>query len=197
MDTVYNYYFVKVHGVIRKIHKTTVDINTDLNPCYVPLTSEQREYAESYPNATVYEVMNLSPRPEDHIVTLEEAKSIKIDEINEYDTSSSVNGFYYNGQFMWLDRDTRSSLMGTINCLEAVGRSEMNIWYKDQFYITIDTQTAKQLLYALEVYALDCYNVTASHKRAVSEMETLEEVEAFDVTSGYPQMLILGENTVE
>ena len=39
------------------------------------------------------------------------------------------------------------------------------------------------------MYALECFNVTASHKAAVSELTIIEEVEAYDFKAGYPKML--------
>ena len=48
---------------------------------------------------------------------------------------------------------------------------------------------AIQLLSALELYALECFNVTAVHKKAVSEMSTVEEVLVYDYTAGYPKLL--------
>ena len=55
--------------------------------------------------------------------------------------------------------------------------------------LVVDCDKAIQLLSALEMYALDCFNVTASHKQAVSELTTIEEVEAYDYKVGYPKML--------
>ncbi len=46
--------------------------------------------------------------------------------------------------------------------------------------------TWKQMLVALEVYADDAINVTESHKAAVAQLETIEEVEAYDITADYP-----------
>lgn len=48
---------------------------------------------------------------------------------------------------------------------------------------------AIQLLSALEMYALECFNVTAAHKKAVSELTSIEEVEKYDITAGYPAQL--------
>lgn len=130
----------------------------------------------------------------EHITTeediLREAKFVKTLQIEQYDVSEAVNGFYYNGQFMWLDRETRATLRNTIESLENVGRESLNIWYGDS-YITMELQTAKQLLSLLEVYATDCYNVTAMHKKAISEMESVDEVNDFDIASDYPEMLNL------
>ena len=41
----------------------------------------------------------------------------------------------------------------------------------------------------LEVYAGDALNVTESHKAAVNALNSVEEVEAYDITDGYPEKL--------
>ncbi len=47
------------------------------------------------------------------------------------------------------------------------------------------------MLSALEMYALECFNVTAGHKAKVSALTTVEDVSAYDYTTGYPTMLEL------
>lgn len=47
----------------------------------------------------------------------------------------------------------------------------------------------KRIPLALEMYALECFNVTASHKAAVGELKSIEEVKAYDYKAGYPKML--------
>ena len=115
------------------------------------------------------------------------AKAAKLRDIDTYDTSSNVNGFYLNGQLMWLDRETRASLRNTIESSILVGRETLDIWFGD-IHVNVSINDAKMMLAILEVYATDCYNVTSQHKVAVRAMDNIEDVEAFDVTSGYPQM---------
>ena len=69
-----------------------------------------------------------------------------------------------------------------------MGRNELNIWY-NELNITLNIEQAEYLLAALEVYATDCYNVTAQHKVFVNSLETVEEVLEFDVTQDYPERL--------
>jgi hypothetical protein len=45
------------------------------------------------------------------------------------------------------------------------------------------------MLSALEVYAVDCYNVTTDHIYAIQSLTTIEEIEAYDYTVGYPEKL--------
>lgn len=119
---------------------------------------------------------------------LKQAKADKIAEIAAYDTSSSVNGFVLNGLLVWLDKATRVGLMNSTTIAKAAGQETTTLWLGG-LKLVVDCDKAIQLLSALEMYALDCFNVTASHKQAVSELTTIEEVEAYDYKSGYPKML--------
>ena len=119
---------------------------------------------------------------------LEQAKVDKIAEIAAYATSSSVNGFMLNGLLVWLDKATRVGLMNSTTIAKAAGKQTTTLWLGG-LKLVVDCDKAIQLLSALEMYALECFNVTASHKQAVSELTTIEEVEAYDYKSGYPKML--------
>jgi hypothetical protein len=119
---------------------------------------------------------------------LEEAKTEKITEITAYDTSDKVNGFMLNGLLVWLDKATRVGLMNSTTIAKAAGQQTTTLWLKG-IKLVVDCDKAIQLLSALEMYALECFNVTASHKAAVSELRTIEEVEAYDYKAGYPKML--------
>lgn len=119
---------------------------------------------------------------------LKQAKTDKIAEITAYDTSSSVNGFMLNGLLVWLDKATRVGLMNSTTIAKAAGQQTTTLWLKG-IKLVVDCDKAIQLLSALEMYALECFNVTASHKAAVSELKSIEEVEAYDYKTGYPKML--------
>ena len=121
---------------------------------------------------------------------LKQAKVDKIAEITSYDTSSSVNGFMLNGLLVWLDKATRVGLMNSTAIAKAAGQETTTLWLGG-LKLVVDCDKAIQLLSALEMYALECFNVTASHKQAVSELTTIEEVEAYDYKSGYPKMLAM------
>ena len=119
---------------------------------------------------------------------LKQAKVDKISEIAAYDTSSSVNGFVLNGLLVWLDKATRVGLMNSTTIAKAAGQQTTTLWLGD-VKLEVDCDKAIQLLSALEMYALECFNVTAAHKAAVTDLKTIKEVEAFDVTADYPKQL--------
>ena len=124
----------------------------------------------------------------DPVDDLEYHKRQKIHEIEVYDISENVNGFFLGDTLLWLDKDTRTGLVNTLNSAAIVGREQVNIWFSG-LYITLQIDEARQLLAALEIYATDCYNVTALHKVQVNELETIEDVDSFDVTADYPERL--------
>lgn len=119
---------------------------------------------------------------------LEYMKSMMIEYITKYDLSDNVNSFKLNGASVWLDKATRVGLMNSTTIEKASGNETTTLWLGD-VKLEINCDTAIQLLSALELYALNCFNVTAAHKKAVQELETVDEVLAYDYTKGYPDKL--------
>lgn len=141
-----------------------------------------------------YEYLAVPEEPKEEI-SIEDLKSQKIDEITAYDTSSNVNGFILDREEVWLDKATRVGLMNSTQIEKAAGKETTTLWFEGKSY-TLPCDTAIQMLSALELYALDCYNTTAQHKANVEALTTKEEVEAYDYTTGYPSKLNLSTTTV-
>lgn len=128
--------------------------------------------------------------------TIEEAKEILLAEIDAYDKSSAVNGFYLNGLLIPWSKDDPSSpnvdkrmgLRQNIADKVALGEENISIWMKGMSF-TMPCAQAEVLMRSIENYAYECFNVTAAHKKAVSELASIEEVEKYDITAGYPAQL--------
>ena len=118
--------------------------------------------------------------------TVDKAK--KMAEIEAYDQSEAVNGFTLNGSLVWLDWTTRVGLMNSTSIAKAMGQKTTTLWFGGM-QIEVNCDKAIQLLSALEMYALECFNVTAAHKKAVAELNTVEDVLGYDYTKGYPEQL--------
>lgn len=119
---------------------------------------------------------------------LERAKELVFREIDQYDTSSNVNGFILNGIQVWLDKDTRVGLMNSITIEKNAGKEQSVLWL-NEICITVNCDAAIQMLSSLELYALACYNKTAEHKLAISQLTDVSKVKAYDYTAGYPDKL--------
>jgi hypothetical protein len=119
---------------------------------------------------------------------LEKAKEEVTRAIEQYDTSDNVNSFSLNGVKVWLPKETRVGLMNSTTIEKNSGKEESTMWFNG-ICITVNCDAAIQMLSSLELYALACYNKTAEHKLAVSQLTEVSEVKAYDYTAGYPDKL--------
>lgn len=124
------------------------------------------------------------------IKKLDSAKRNKIAEINAYDISDSVNSFSLNGLNVWLDKDTRVGLMNSTTIAKNLGNETTILWLNG-LQLTINCDIAIQLLSSLEMYALECFNVTAQHKKEVEALTSVQDIESYDITKGYPDKLTM------
>ena len=119
---------------------------------------------------------------------LDVIKEEAIEQITEYDQSEDVNSFTLQGKTMWLPKETRVGLVNSVTIEKNAGKETTVLWFGGERY-ELPVDTALQMLSALELYALECYNVTAAHKAAVNALESVEDVVAYDYTQGYPEKL--------
>ena len=119
---------------------------------------------------------------------LARAKREVLKKIDAYDISPAVNGFMLNGAEVWLDFELRDRVYQGNERLQRIGRTDTTLWLGKQCY-NLSIEQAQNIISHIEAYAKDCYNVTAAHKKAVSELTTIEEVEKYDITAGYPAQL--------
>lgn len=125
---------------------------------------------------------------EEEATPLEVAKKKKIRMVDDYDSSGDVNSFYLNGIKVWLNKDTRVGLMNSLTVEKNAGKEDSTLWFNNTC-VVVKCDAAMQMLSALELYALECYNKTAEHKVAVEALTSLEEVENYNYTVGYPTKL--------
>lgn len=124
------------------------------------------------------------------VLKLEQAKVNKIAEITAYDKSPAVNAFYLNGEQHWLDFNLRDRVFDGNERIAYKGREETSLWLDGKCFV-MPIAAAQDLICTIEVYAKDCYNVTATHQAEVNKLTTIEEVESYDYKTGYPEKLNL------
>lgn len=116
------------------------------------------------------------------------AKMNKLYDIEMYDKSEGVNSFFVGDIQAWIDRDTRVSLMNSTSILKELGYETTTLWLNKNPF-TINCEQLIQMLKGLEVYALQCYNVTEQHKSNVDNLLTIDEVNEYDYTLNYPEKI--------
>lgn len=121
---------------------------------------------------------------------LEYMRKAMLSYIEKYDISSSVNEFELNGMQAWFDKATRVGLMNSINVTKREGDQKIELWLEN-YKLELDCDKAIELLSKIEIYAMNCFNVTALHKKQVSEFSNIEDFLNYDYKDGYPDKLII------
>ena len=118
---------------------------------------------------------------------IERAKKEKIKALMAYDSSAAVNEFFYGNTDMWVALEKRVGLSKAVNDHEFLGLPEMTYTMDDGTQLTLPLTKWKYLLATVEIYAQECYNVTASHAANIKRLSGVEQVMEYDFTQGYPE----------
>lgn len=132
------------------------------------------------------EIIYPEPSEED---LLNQAIENKLFELQQYDASPEVNGFFINGGELWLDSSLRQQLRTSIESYKALGQSEVTKYFNgNKFTFTIEQW--ELMLNNLEVYASEALNVTETHKINIQKLTSIKEVNNYDFTKNYPTKLV-------
>lgn len=130
-------------------------------------------------------------------LTLDKVITIRQQEIDRYDTSDAVNSFVYNGKKMWFDKVTRTCISYSMQVEKENGATTTTLYDNDGIAHTLPIDLALGLFAQLELYAKACYNVTASHKAALNELTSIEDVLDYNIKAGYPLKLVFSTENQE
>ena len=121
-------------------------------------------------------------------MTIEQAREMRIAQILEYDTSDRVNQFTFNDYPIWLDKATRTGLKLRVDAELVNEKQNTTLWYNN-IEFKLPTEYVQRILYYIEIYASQCYDNTQRHIANVMKLETIEEINNYDITEGYPARL--------
>ncbi len=127
---------------------------------------------------------------EEPVMTVEDAKAAKIAEIEAYSDSDAVNSLTFNGIKTWLTRTVRDGYDTSITAAKNLGEANVTFMVGDN-EMHLPVEQARRVLDLVQRYADACFLVTERHKIAVRALQTVEEVESYDYTVGYPEKLAL------
>lgn len=117
-------------------------------------------------------------------------KALRKLQVQGYDNSENVNLFYFDGLALWLDKATRVGLVNSITIEKKAKRSTTCLWFGSH-RINVNVDVALEILSNVELYAHECYNITALHVLQIDECDTVEALKAFDIRADYPKILQL------
>lgn len=119
---------------------------------------------------------------------LEGIKEIVLKEIEEYDSSPTINEFNFNGVSMWLDNETRNKFTKRLTIDSKSGLTTTKLIYNGNSF-ELSIVNAENFLLQLEQYARNCFDKTNEHKSTILALTTISEVATYDYTKGYPNKL--------
>ena len=144
-----------------------------------------QRYAEAIVKTTAgFRAVLSGIRPTPHERTLEDAKTEKLAALKAYDASPAVNSFSLGGQSMWIAPDERANYILTLQGAKRLGVETVTFLGQQ-----IPVDTALQMLDAVNLYAMQCVGVTESHAAAINALTSIEAVDEYDYTQGYPEKL--------
>lgn len=119
---------------------------------------------------------------------LDSWKAIRKIQIEGYDQSDKVNCFYLDDVPMWLDKATRVGLANSLSMEQKSGRTNSTLW-AGTTPIHINIELGLALLQVLEIYAIDCFGVTAANQAFVENCQSVDELKNFDLGADYAEIL--------
>lgn len=135
-------------------------------------------------NDEIYEILKYF----NELDELESWKALLKVQIQGYDSSNKVNQFFLDQIPFWIDKATRVGLVNSLNMEKGAGRAVSTLWVEGHT-MQLPVDLALGLLQALELYALDCYGVTATHLSYVESSQSIQELRDFNKEADYPEML--------
>ena len=150
----------------------------------IQLSDEQFNFSTQYPDASAQEIIECR-------ISLSRIRALMLDKITQHDSSIHVNSFFVNNQRMWLDRDTRASLTVTIAAYQAQSIENITLWTESEnpVPVTMSVDMLEALLLSLELYAKQCYDTTANHKRSIQQLTDIQQIIDYEYKAGYPEKL--------
>lgn len=158
---------------------------------WVKLSQQQTEFYLANPEASVEEVWNtkLKDSEEINIDLLEQAKQDAINTIVLYDLSNAVNAFILNGSIKtWFTVEQRLNYKQSVEAAKLLGEDTLEFLVEGLSF-SISITDAEYMLAQIQRYADKCFIVTEQHKANIKALTSIEEIDNYDYTQGYPNML--------
>ena len=161
----------------------------DVTDAYKEVSVEEADAMEKAQRETEGEKPDEEP-PVEMPTDIDMAKAAKIAEIAAYSDSDAVNSLTFNGIKTWLTPNVRANYLVSLDAAELLGETDITFVVED-VQASLPIKQVRLLLAKIQRYADACFIVTERHKIAVKALRTVEEVEAYDYTTGYPEKLAL------
>lgn len=116
------------------------------------------------------------------------AKEERCDMAERYGLHKDRNSYIAHGYTLYVPEENRNRLRGFITNAYAVDRTTLTFWW-DGHPFTYTTAAWDRDLIQYESFIYEVYSVLQQHLANIKSLTTLEEVEEYDYTTGYPDII--------
>nr|DAJ20168.1 MAG TPA: protein of unknown function DUF4376 [Siphoviridae sp. ctTYz13] len=119
---------------------------------------------------------------------LKDAIKNKLELIDNYANSTAVNELTFKGVKLWLSPEIRANYNVSLDAAQLLKEKNITFSIGNQL-VTLSIDEARIILAKVQRYADATFIVSSKHKAEVSKLPTIEEVENYNITEGYPSKL--------
>lgn len=119
----------------------------------------------------------------DEVVSEKNHKRFEID--RAYD---DCKGFYMNDTYCTFDAETLNKMLFRVMSESAMKINKTTLWFNGNTY-PMKTKDALELLYQLQIYYGNCFDISETHKQNVNNLETMEDIKNYNCDDKYPEKL--------
>ncbi len=123
-----------------------------------------------------------SPQEDEIIVE----KNNKLLEINGVYNDSK--GFYINDIYCTFDTETLNKMLFRVISESSMNINKTTLWFNGNAY-PMKTKDALELLYQLQIYYGNCFDISEYHKQNLNKLESVEEIKNYSCNENYPEKL--------
>lgn len=158
------------------------------NNKWVLLSEDQIKFKETNPNASIKEVLNMELIVYTKTENVRDLLDVKKEAIYNIYNNEEIKSFTINDITVWFDVEKRSYLKNLIDSAKLL-EQEIISFYVDDLLVNIKVSEAEIMLAKIQLYINDCDIISKQHELNIDKLTTIEEVDSYDYTTGYPEKL--------
>jgi hypothetical protein len=121
------------------------------------------------------------------VYTLEEQKSLKLTALAYYRWQKETEGITLNGVGIKTDRESQGLLNGALKLFDLNPLLAAIDWKGENGWVQVDKATLEAVGRAVGAKVQACFTREKYHTEAIAALTTIEDIEAYDFTTGWPE----------
>jgi gamma-glutamylcyclotransferase (GGCT)/AIG2-like uncharacterized protein YtfP len=93
-----------------------------------------------------------------------------------------------NDTYCTFDTETLNKMLFRVMSESAMKINKTTLWFNGNAY-PMKTKDALELLYNLQIYYGNCFDISEAHKQNVDKLETSEDIKNYNCEDNYPEKL--------